>query len=526
MDLLTKALTQASIEKYIVDEGLKGEKGDKGDKGDPGDVSLAQLNEVKDELNNVKQDLDESVSDLNGVLSEVGDGFYPYKIIPDTYISGAGVETYYAGWSSSDFIPVVADNTVRIVGTVSSIYNSFYDSNKAFISGKNFTVKVGENEIKIPSDAAYMRLSNTTPAMANEKVYSLTSVRLSDVETTLNGIISEEKQNYYTGITLLSGRVFQGVYDSDISTIHCTDYLTLIPGHVYALYGGYMDSNYTNYYNKAKTYMGAMPLTVLMNAYPYGSSYNCALFTAPADCYYTRINFMNSDLNNGELQSGWYLRDITERVLAQKKVLVVGDSISADVYGNYKKWVTDLIENGTLTQGLTYNTSQHATGFFAIYSTDTNSTFIKRITALGDLSGYDMVVTFGGINDWIQSINFDDFKNAVDTYFAYLVENATQARIVVLSPMHTALYGTANNVGKTQKDYADYIKEVARAYSFPLLNLTDESGFCPDKSATFRDMWTLLPAGFQEHDGVHPTAEWELKYLAPQIADFLEGLMA
>ena len=339
--------------------------------------------------------------------------------------------------------------------------------------------------------------------------------------------IKAKHLNMYDDIgDLILGRVFKGVYSDAITTVHCTDYIGLVPGHTYALYGGFMSADYTNYYDKAKTYKGAMPFTVLMNAWPYDSSMNCALFTAPDDCYYTRINYLNADLDDGKLLSGWYLRDVTERVLAQSKVLVVGDSISTDVYGNYKKWVTDLVENGTLSRGLTYNSSKHATGFVAIYSSDTNSTFIKRVTALGDLTGYDMIVTFGGINDWIQSINFDDFKDAVDTYFAYLVENATQARIVVLSPMHTALYGTTNNVGKTQKDYADYIKEVAQAYSFPLLNLTDESGFCPDKSNTFRDMWTLLPEGFQEHDGVHPTAEWELKYLAPQIADFLEGLIA
>ena len=214
--------------------------------------------------------------------------------------------------------------------------------------------------------------------------------------------------------------------------------------------------------------------------------------------------------------------------LSDKKILVVGDSISTDIYGSYKKWVTFLCEQGFFSTGFTTNNSYHATGYVATYKEGgivKQDTFLNRVVALGDISGYDMVVTFGGINDWIQSVDFDDFKDAVDDYYSYLLENATQARIAVISPLRTSLYGTTNNVGKTQKDYNDYIKSVAMDYSFPVLNLTDNGGFCPEKSTTFRDRWTYLPTGYQLHDGVHPIAEWEKKYLAPQIAWFLSNLM-
>ena len=37
-------------------------------------------------------------------------------------------------------------------------------------------------------------------------------------------------------------------------------------------------------------------------------------------------------------------------------------------------------------------------------------------------------------------------------------------------------------------------------------------------------MWTLTPSGYSTPDGVHPTAEYSEKYLAPMIADYLLGI--
>lgn len=135
--------------------------------------------------------------------------------------------------------------------------------------------------------------------------------------------------------------------------------------------------------------------------------------------------------------------------LAGKKVLVLGDSVSADAYGNYAKWVTVLRDEGFFPSDV-LNNSQHATGFVARYtgdSADAQNDFIDRITAVTDKSSYDLVVVFGGINDYIQSIPLGGgtgetdrdtyFKPAVDYFFTYLIQNFTQARIAVLSPLRT-----------------------------------------------------------------------------------------
>lgn len=224
--------------------------------------------------------------------------------------------------------------------------------------------------------------------------------------------------------------------------------------------------------------------------------------------------------------------------LAGKKVLVMGDSITTDAYGSYTKWVTVLKNSGFFPSD-TVNSSIHATGFVARYTgedANAENDFIDRITAIEDKDSYDLVIVFGGINDFIQNIEMGEtggdkdtyFKPAVDYFFDYLIKNFTQARIVVLSPLRTYnvyknLAGGSQTTGHYQTEYADYIREVAKSYCLPILNLTEESGFCPFIDE-FRAKWTLTPSGYNGSDGVHPNADYQEQFLAPMIKGFLMGL--
>lgn len=216
--------------------------------------------------------------------------------------------------------------------------------------------------------------------------------------------------------------------------------------------------------------------------------------------------------------------------LADKKVLVLGDSISTDYYGNYEKWVTKLCKEGFFSAANVTNNSTHATGFVARYNDGAND-FITRLKAVENPETYDLVVVFGGVNDYIQGVpmgeaggsDLSKFKPAVDHFFDHLVSAFSGARICVLSPLRT--YQTWTNIeGEYLTAYADYIRTVARSYCLPVLNLTDESGFCP-WVASFREKWTLLPEGYDTHDGTHPTEDYGEKFLAPMIKSFLSGLI-
>lgn len=163
----------------------------------------------------------------------------------------------------------------------------------------------------------------------------------------------------------------------------------------------------------------------------------------------------------------------TDSPLAGKKVLVLGDSISADYYGNYKKWVTVLMEEGFFPAD-TVNSSVHATGFVARYTVEDENArndYIDRVTAIEDKDSYDLVIVFGGINDYIQSIEMGDegvdidtyFKPAVNYFFQYLLQNFPKAQVVVLSPLRT--YNIWKKQGRRQSRDRTLPDRICRLYS-------------------------------------------------------------
>lgn len=233
------------------------------------------------------------------------------------------------------------------------------------------------------------------------------------------------------------------------------------------------------------------------------------------------------------------------------KVLVIGDSISTGTssaklstrfpsYGNYDKWVDDLIKIGYFPTDAV-NDSLHATGFVATNGTITyggvtyNTDFLSRvklIEAMGyDLSSFDLIIVFGGVNDFKQPVPLGvpgeadptKFIPALEAFYAYLIDKATQARICALLPMETSLVIT-NGLGLKIEDYCDAIKTVIGKYRFPYLDLLTQSGFCPT-NAKFRAMWTFDWDLSGTGDGLHPNEAYQEKYLAPQIRDFIAGLL-
>lgn len=232
-----------------------------------------------------------------------------------------------------------------------------------------------------------------------------------------------------------------------------------------------------------------------------------------------------------------------------KKVLIIGDSISTGPssaamssnmpsYGSYDKWVDMLMEDGFFPKS-TQNCSQHATGFVAQDGSSSwisHSDFLNRLKYFVnnntiDLSEIDLIVVFGGINDFklpcpLGTSGDSDVSNfipALEAFYSYLIENATQARICVLLPTRTSLVIT-NQLGLTIENYTDAIKQVLKVYSIPYLDLTEQSGFCPT-NATFRAMWTLDWNGQGTGDGLHPNEAYQRKYLKKMIRGFLEPLI-
>lgn len=115
----------------------------------------AKVNEI---LNNLPTEVSNLKADMKGNLS-LG------TLVADRYIKTAdGTEGYSVNWSCSDYVEVNAGETLTIYTSVrDGAYNAFYQSDKTFISA--FSLESGFNKVTAPSNARFLRLSNTTTAM-------------------------------------------------------------------------------------------------------------------------------------------------------------------------------------------------------------------------------------------------------------------------------------------------------------------------------------------------------------------------
>ena len=232
--------------------------------------------------------------------------------------------------------------------------------------------------------------------------------------------------------------------------------------------------------------------------------------------------------NNFDIE--YYLTSGEEgKALFSKKILIIGDSISTGPssakriagtnYNNYDKWVDNLISDGIFNDNNVFNSSIHASGFVAENEGYPGQTFYYRLSNIADKSSYDYVIVFGGINDFIQGIAWETFTSAVDQFMEYMVNNFTQARLIIITPLRSSQLGN-NSAGKKVVDYADYIRQSAQAYCLPIIDGTVDSGFCPFNTA-FKNMWTDIPSsgsGAGNPDGLHPNATYMNKFLAPYLA--------
>lgn len=136
----------------------------------------------------------------------------------------------------------------------------------------------------------------------------------------------------------------------------------------------------------------------------------------------------------------------------------------------------------------------------------------------------DVVVVFGGTNDYGHGRapigSFDD--RTPDTYYGAwhvllsgLIEKYTDATIVVMTPLHREgeTVPSPGN-GKPFEIYVDIVKEVARYYSIPVLDLWSVSGIQPCVPA-IKDRYCP--------DGLHPSDAGN-RLIANRLIGFLETL--
>lgn len=135
----------------------------------------------------------------------------------------------------------------------------------------------------------------------------------------------------------------------------------------------------------------------------------------------------------------------------------------------------------------------------------------------------DVIVVFGGTNDYGHGDapigTFDDrtpdtFYGACHTLMRSLIEKYPEAMIVFMTPLHRALDTHLDCKGRALSDYVDMIREVARYYALPVLDLFAVSGIQPN-----------VPVIREKYcpDGLHPNDAGNAR-IAERLVHFLAAL--
>ena len=154
------------------------------------EAEVPWANTTKVETNSGKE-----LSDLKNAIDDITYGLMPKTVIPNKYVNGSGVYTTYNGWSIIDYIDISKYECVCIYSPVNTSYNTFYDNSKQKVS--NFSVTDGMNYIKIPENAVYMAISNTSAAIAETEVYT---VETSNIKMDALGVRNNLETDELTGV--------------------------------------------------------------------------------------------------------------------------------------------------------------------------------------------------------------------------------------------------------------------------------------------------------------------------------------
>ena len=202
-----------------------------------------------------------------------------------------------------------------------------------------------------------------------------------------------------------------------------------------------------------------------------------------------------------------------------KTINCLGDSITSDYSDDNSSWVEMLHRALPVKKINTYGIAGTTVADDGIR----NDCFAKRFLDMDKTA--DVIIVFGGINDFNRSILLGDISSSRITEFygalkvvcRGLIEMYPEADIFFITPMHAfgfkdyPHWNTKNEAGKILKDYRNAIIDVCEYYNIPVLDLYSVSGITPDVP---ENKEIMLP------DGLHPSKNGRIK-IARKIINFL-----
>lgn len=294
-----------------------------------------------------------------------------------------------ANFSLSNAFPVIGGTKISVTTQIyANVAIGYFDENGTVVGQFKDAEATGATGIKtyiltVPELARTVRFSCGTSNKGNA------SIQYYDTINGINSVISQNttvvkqsitESDKITGYLIgVNGRAY-GAADWD-----CTDYIEIFPEETLVVNAFLLGTGGFCIYDENKT---ALIGVVGNNASDYGGESSDTKLqkielNTPSGARYIRLctNRNSFAITRLYIQYNTVWSKEAVNVLSKvngvedvakgyrdKKVLVLGDSISSDAYGEYKKWVTDLIDEGKFALSKVTNSSQHATGFVSRYN--------------------------------------------------------------------------------------------------------------------------------------------------------------
>lgn len=206
--------------------------------------------------------------------------------------------------------------------------------------------------------------------------------------------------------------------------------------------------------------------------------------------------------------------------LAGKNIAFIGDSLTAN--NGTKKYI-DVIRDKTGANCVNYGLNESSVALNKVTKYESFVTRYHDVIANHPPDYFDIIVIFGGTNDYAYDVPLGDMSTGQDTYIGALTEivynmqaKNPKAKIVLVNPLISNYYGrafdyTKNNAGLFVEDYRNGVRLVARmlgcaVYDAHMLSgLNPNNGYMSEKYYTNRD------------DGVHPNEAGHERIAIPLI---------
>ena len=224
--------------------------------------------------------------------------------------------------------------------------------------------------------------------------------------------------------------------------------------------------------------------------------------------------------------------DVPTEIWADKKILMIGDSITAGSGTTKTYWsiLDETLQPESMTGMGVAGSCVSATSDYGT----SNSPLINRYTSIPES---DIITIYMGTNDYghetpmgtIDDAEDISFYGALNVIISGIRQAQPDAQLVWITPTHRYGFGTSkmlgtkftydylpNGRGYSLEDYVDAIKDVCAKYSVPVIDLFNLSGMDPSLSEVRTQ---YMP------DGLHPNAAGHEK-IAAIIASSLTSIVA